>query len=686
MRLSEASNEALPLVSIIICFHDLVAETARCVASVVEHSEGVSYELILVDDGSTEDGVEQLASYHANLRLVRLPVNQGFTKAANRGAATARGRFILFLNNDTRASEGWLSALLAAVESGPEVAVVGARLLYPDGRLQEAGGFIWEDGTGINFGKGDDPSRSRYGFRREVDYCSGAALLVEREFFERTGGFDELFAPGFYEDTDLCFRARALGRVVLYEPFSSVVHLEGATFGTETAVGSSTVHTKASQEVNRLRFRAKWAETLLRHYPPGTAAGLRGGAVDQRPRVLVGDTEVPAPDRDSGGLRMTWILRILHQLGCEVTFFPTSRIERQPYADNLRRAGIEVHCDAQGLEDFGRDRAGLIDLVIISRPDPWYQMYGTCRRYFSNAHLVYDTVDLHFVREERRIRALETGAEVDLFLHRQSQLRRRELDYMIAADSVGVVTDEDRRLLFELVPAANIVTLPNVHAERREKTPPLESREGLLFIGSYRHPPNADAIVWYRDEILPLLRDHGKINLVALGSDPADWMVNASSDEFLVPGYLEDVTEYFDRSRVFVAPLRYGAGMKGKIGQAMSLGLPVVTTSIGAEGMEIVDGVHALVADTPVAFAGAVRRLSTEPDLWEQISKNARELVGTKWGPTAMSNRLSEFLVQVGLAGRLRTRLWASPMLDGTGNLTKVGDPRGTFPGIESKA
>ena len=644
------------MASIVVCMYNRVNETDRCLSSIACHTAAGSYEVILVDDGSTEGGVEEMAARHPHVTLVRSPANEGFTKAANRGAARARGRYLVFLNNDTEVTADWLESLLDAAGSGPDVAIVGARLVYPDGTLQEAGGVIWEDGTGVNFGKWQDPSRSEFAYRREVDYCSGAALLVERRFFESVGGFDERFAPGYYEDTDLCFAARAAGRTVLYEPGSRVVHLEGATFGTEAASGSSTVFTKASQEINRHRFRAKWADELLKHYPPGTAGGLLGGRVRGRPRVLVAETQVPAHDRDSGGKRLDSMLRILHGLGCEVTFVPADRYDRRPYSERLRRAGIEVHCDAVPLEELGRQRQGLYDLVILSKPDPFMQLHGTCRRFFPSAPIVYDTVDLQFIREERRIALLDPTERMEALLHAQLQMRRRECDYARAADVVAVVTEVEGETLRGLIPGAEVIVLPNVHEPIDEPVPGFDDRSGLLFIGGYGHPPNLDGVGWYLDEVCPLLeRRH---TLVALGSDPPPELLARSSDDLVVPGFLPDVTEYFRRSTVFVSPLRYGAGMKGKVGQAMSLGLPVVTTSIGAEGMGLVDGVHALIADTSAGFAEAIERLHQDRQLWESLSLNAITKVRTEWAPDAMASRLQGVLDYCGLARRLRPRSW----------------------------
>ena len=329
-----------PLVSIVIPVHDNLELTLCCLGSIQAHGR-VAFDVVVVDDASTEETARTLDAIEG-LRIERNDENVGFVHSCNRGAAVARGRYILFQNNDVEVQSGWLEALVDAMESAPDVGVVGSKLVYPDGRLQEAGAFIWSDATGWNHGRGGDPDAAEFNYRREVDYCSGASLLVRRDLFESLGGLDTRFAPAYYEDADLCFAARSAGYRVLYEPRSVVVHHEGASHGTDDRPSTGGPHGKSTQHRNRHVFAAKWSNTLLDHRPPGSAAGLLGGRFDDRLRVLVADAGVPAHDRDAGSLRMTWILRLLRSLGCDVTLFPQSRTRTEPYTSELQSLGIEV--------------------------------------------------------------------------------------------------------------------------------------------------------------------------------------------------------------------------------------------------------------------------------------------------------------------------------------------------------
>lgn len=269
-------NAAEPLVSIVVPVFNQIATTLECLQSVAAAaSDSSKVEILVVDDASTDPEAERLRvlpgiTYH------RHRVNVGFVGSCNTGAQLARGRFLVFLNSDTLVTPGWLEHLIGTLQL-PGVGLVGASLRYPDGRLQEAGGLVFADASGWNYGRNGHPADPRYCTRRDSHYCSGAALAVTRERFIALGGFDVRFAPGYYEDTDLAMRIRAAGARVMYEPEAVVVHLEGASAGTDTTKGM-----KAAQVVNRERFKERWRETLLGDFPaPGTDADLvlrSGGA------------------------------------------------------------------------------------------------------------------------------------------------------------------------------------------------------------------------------------------------------------------------------------------------------------------------------------------------------------------------------------------------------------------------
>ena len=256
-----------PDVSVVICAYGKVGMTMECLWSIHEAqgSNSAQVEVIVVDDASPDDTTAVLSQLRG-LKLVTLTSNEGYLGAANRGIEVASGRHILLLNNDTLPQGRWIDPLLETLEQRGAGAV-GARLVFDDGSVQEAGSIIFSDGSGWNYGRGMRPDDPRVGYERRVDYCSAAALLVDGTLLRNRGGFDERYRPAYYEDTDLCFAIREAGREVWYQPASIVVHLEGQSHGTDTASG-----VKKHQAINQAVFRARHAAALELQQEPGPAS------------------------------------------------------------------------------------------------------------------------------------------------------------------------------------------------------------------------------------------------------------------------------------------------------------------------------------------------------------------------------------------------------------------------------
>jgi len=258
------SVTAQPRVSIIIPVFNKALYTYNCLLTVQAHDPDISKEVIVVNNASSDSTATLLDSLQGNFAAIHNTENHGFVQACRQGAEAARGEFLVFLNNDTQVTPGWLYNMLTVMDAHAEVGVIGSKLIYPNGRLQEAGGIIFNDASGWNYGRMQDPTDPKYNQSRAVDYCSGASLMVRTSLWEQLGGFDTRYAPAYYEDTDLCFAARAAGFKVWYCHESEVIHHEGITAGTDITSGY-----KAYQATNKTKFFEKWQAILqAEHLPP----------------------------------------------------------------------------------------------------------------------------------------------------------------------------------------------------------------------------------------------------------------------------------------------------------------------------------------------------------------------------------------------------------------------------------
>ena len=632
-----------PIVSIVIPCHGQVAFTLDCLKAIRRAGSDIGMQVIVVDDASPESVADAFAGRIQGVHILRNEVNRGFGASSNQGALCASGNYLVFLNNDTEVQPGWLEALLGIFERYPDAGLAGSRLVYPDGRLQEAGGRVFPDGSAANCGRGGDPQAPPYRYVRQVDYCSGACIMVPRMLFASVGGFDPAYAPAYYEDTDLAFKIRQVGKRVYYEPHSLVLHHEGASAGRNPADPLSIKH---YQDVNREVFRDRWATELKRH-AWGGAGSDPDHLGERRKRVLWVDATPLTPDRDSGSLRACRLLELIREEGFHPIFCPMNLMAPSPYLEELEELGVEYwHAPyVSSVTEYLRRIGATLDLVILSRLDVAQTLLPKARRHAGSAAIVFDTVDLHHLRFMRQA---EQAASEGLRRHAEA-IRAREFDLCRQADATLVVSDLERTRLIEGGMRRPIHVLSNIH----EPTPgPGLSalRCDIVFIGSFRHPPNMDALGFLVREIWPQIAPElPEARLVIVGQDPPRWVATDAESRIEITGYLPDLAPVLDRARVMVAPLRVGAGVKGKVTQALALGIPVVATTVAIEGIPMIHERSVLVADDARDFARSVIRLYRDPGLWETLRAGGLEITRSRYSKEVARAGLRSLLGDLGL-------------------------------------
>ncbi len=628
-----------PAVSAILVLYNRAELTLQCLRSLAEN-EREHLEIIIADNASS-DSTADLLDRLDGATIIRNSENIHFLMAANQAARSARGRYILFLNNDAQLLPGSLKAAIETMEREDSVGAVGGRIILPDGSLQEAGSIIWNDGSCLGYGRGNDPFAPMYMFRRDVDYCSGAFFLTRRETFLGLGGFEEAYKPFYYEETDFCLRLWDRGLRVVYEPDAAILHYEYAS-------SASAGHALGFHERNQRIFFQRHRERLKHHLEPGSANILEARNARRQPdRLLFIDDQVPHISLGSGFPRSNAILSALNRFGCFVTFYPTAVIDEKwddVYLDIPREVEVMLGQGPAQLEHFLADRVGYYNLIFISRPHNmqfFRPVYRAHENWFRNTRIIFDAEALFSSRDIARQRL----AGRELSGQETEQLTKSEIELTDIADSVISVSSSEREV-FVRHGAANVHVLG--HAIDVSPTPnDFHERRGFLFVGAIQDEtsPNGDAVLWFTQEILPIIQERlSSVPFTVAGANGLDMDSNSAGNNLNVLGRVEDLTEHYNKARVFVAPTRFSAGIPHKIHEAAAHGVPVIATSLLARQLGWQDGEHLLVADDPRLFADQCVRLYQDSDLWQRIRNAALDRVREDCAPKLFEATLKTIL------------------------------------------
>ena len=616
-------------VSIIVPAYNKWILTLNCLRSLVVAKHGASsFEVILADDASSDETPE-IAACNPWLRHVRLERNRGFVDNCNHAAAQARGEVLLFLNNDTLVGDGWLGALLASLRRRPGAGVVGSQVYGGDGGLLESGGILWGNGDVWNHGRGFGSERwFELDHEREVDYVSGCAMAIRRELWQQLDGFDTRYRPAYCEDADFCMRARDAGHTVLVQPQSRILHLEGLSNARSTDAGL-----KRYQLTNLEQLRQRWVRELLTEQPIDMSRqllasdrGLRRGPV-----ALVVDHYFPTPDRDAGSRCTQALVSSLLALGFKVIFLPDNFAPMEMYRRRLESWGVLClygHGLSQSWPDWLSKQVERVDLILYNRPHITARFLATLSRLYPDAFRLYNTHDLHGLRE-----ALE------------AQQPRQLPEFLPAPPSPpaqlqGLCTVQEQSILRQMHGVISIsakeTTLLRRHFPKGVHTVPgyicrwrgadasrADAAKAVLFVGGFGHRPNRMGLEWFVERVWPLMGDEiaTGLQLIVVGSNcPSELeqhLKNTAGVRFEGAVSEARLAELYGRTRLSLAPLPYGAGLKGKVVEALSWGHRVVGSAYAFEGLEeepwTAPALAVRCCSTAAQFAAALREGLTMP-------------------------------------------------------------------------
>lgn len=467
-----------------------------------------------------------------------------------------------YIAQGAQSTPGWLEQLVGAARRFPDADVICSKVVSRDGRVLYAGADVSALPQDSRFASGLMPV---YDYLRDADAISNVAYLVRR-------GGDK-------------------PRKVLYQPFSMVTIDESMA--------------------DRFAYDIEAPD----HHPV---------------RILVTDNLVPQFDKDAGS-RCTWFyLHMFKDLGLDVTLMPQSFVETEPYATQLRRSGIRVlggDCYRAHWREWVRQEGPSFSLVYMQRPESTGFFMGDFEDCCTRARIFYFAHDLHFLRLKRQYEITKDPA----VLKESEDSKAEELRIFERADVIHVVGSYEQALLSQMLPGKIVRNIP-LYLYENVPQPSAEEfarREGILFVGSFGHPPNNDAALWFGKEIFPrILQRHPHIVWHVVGTKPSDEVKGMAGDNIVLHGYVsdEELANIYRSCRIVVVPLRYGAGVKGKIVEASYYQTPIVTTPIGAEGIPQ-DEKNMLVCSNAEEFADAVSCLYDDVDELKRMADGGCRLV-----------------------------------------------------------
>jgi O-antigen biosynthesis protein len=611
---------AAPDVSVVIDACGTVADAYRTIAAILFAFNQATFDITLVHTLPKEEA-DRLQALVAGLAFVEASPGEPRSAALNRAAFASKGRFVAVLAGQSEPASRWLDEMMRPFELFDRIGVVGAQLLDGNGRLRETGARLLDDGRLEAIAGNGNPNTPELYHTRLVEALSRSGLLIARSVWDQVGGFSEAFAADSQIDADFCLKVRAAGLRICVAPLSSVA--VRSTFSISAA-------SRVLPSGNDNWFKRKWAGSLGdARIRTGNSAGRAdpGGGFS---RVLFIDQQIPRIDIDAGSYAAIQEMRLFQALNFRVSFLPLNLLHLGAYAESLQRMGVEtLHAPfCASVEQALAARASLFDVVYITRYNVAQVVIPLVRRYQPDAKIIFNVADLHFLRE---LRAGITEKRDDQ-VRRSRLIRDAELEVVRQADLTLSYSDTEQAIILSHeLGDANVARAPWI-VEPTHHVPDFEDRQDIAFLGSFGHRPNVEAVKFFAAEVLPALRRRmPDIRLNVFGSQIGREVSELEHDGLVIRGHAEDLREVFDRSRLFVAPLQSGAGIKGKVLAAMAAGIPTILSPVAAEGIGAKPRTDFLLAEDPDRWVEAIAEAYGDKTLWTSLSDSALDLVRTSY-------------------------------------------------------
>ena len=633
-----------PVISIVVSAYNHWEVTANCLASIVDHTdfEKTPYEIILADDCST-DQTKSAAKIFPGLKIVRTKKNLGYLLNTNNAASQASGEYIILLNNDTIVQKKWLKELIEIFLMHPNAGVVGSLLCDQNGITMDSGNLIKSDGTGDCWGRGFSPDHPSFSYVRRCHYVTAACLMIKKELWDEIGGFDARFAPSYCEDADLGMEVRNRGYEVLIQPFSRVIHLENVSQGASA---------KEQISIRTEIFRKKWADELV-DYPDSMGNAFMDKDLSPRQQtIVVMEGWVPIWDTNAGARSFLMLIQLKRRMGYNVklVFYYDYPKQYREYISKYQRMGFEVwHSSISdiGWKEWMFTRRYAIDAVMIHRP----KVADITLEWVKNTlkkPVIYFNHDLHFLRMQR-----ENLCDKSLYSDKQiATMKRKEMEILSAADVSLTPSLHEVEYCRRHFGLNNCFFMPLfIYDAEKTETSPNKFFDGktIIFVAGFDHNPNVQGGIWFLENIWPIVkRECKESELHIVGSNPPPELMNFNQkNDVSVHGYVtdEELRRLYAKSHVAVIPLLAGAGLKGKLLEAMFYGVPVVGTAIAFEGCP---GIHkvAAPADTPDDFSGRILELLNSPEECRRKQAAGYEIIRKYFSETAGMRTLQDYINQ----------------------------------------